>query len=259
MIEMLEAAEGVIALKVTGRLSREELDRIADLLEASLDTREKTHLLVEIEDFSGLEAAALPTYLPRAVAMLGKLDRFGRIAVVSDLGWIRWATRLESALLPRISYETFTANEREAALAWVEGATRLAHRPAIRVIETDKDDVLGFEIDGKVSALEIEALCDHFAAAIAAGRPLRLMARIRDLAGAEIGGLFTRKYFDFKLALLDRTERYAVVGGPLWLTAWVGALDPFVKAELRHFAAEDEEAAWQWLQALPKAERALVA
>jgi hypothetical protein len=52
--------------------------------------------------------------------LFGKLSRFGRVAVVAHQAWVRWGTRLESALLPFISYRTFEPEERDAALAWVE-------------------------------------------------------------------------------------------------------------------------------------------
>ena len=132
MIEYIPSSKDVIALKITGRLMRAELDEITTRVETSLSANEKTHIFVEIEDFSGFDLTALPEYLPRAAAMLGRLGRFGRIAVVSDLRWIRWATKLESALLPHISYETFTADERHRALAWAWlGANPKEERPLV--------------------------------------------------------------------------------------------------------------------------------
>ena len=46
------------------------------------------------------------------------------VAVVADQAWVRVGTRLESALLPFISYQTFLPEEREEALAWVRGDRR---------------------------------------------------------------------------------------------------------------------------------------
>jgi hypothetical protein len=121
MIEIIPTADDVIALKMSGRATRDDLMKVADLVEASLAAREKTHVYAEVEDFSGLDLAAFGDYLPRAFAMMGKLDRFGRVAIVSDMAWVRWASKVESALLPHISYETFKCAERARALAWVEG------------------------------------------------------------------------------------------------------------------------------------------
>ena len=45
----------------------------------------------------------------------------GRVAVVADQAWIRAATRIESVILPFISYRTFTPDQRQEAFAWVAG------------------------------------------------------------------------------------------------------------------------------------------
>lgn len=252
MLQSLESSPDVVAMRITGKLTRDELLMIVDRLERSLDLHEQTHIFVEIEDFSGIEAAALAEYLPRAFAMLGKLSRFGRVAIVSDLRWIRWATRIESALLPHISYETFTSEERHRALAWVEGKLNPLHDPSIRIIETDKPDVLGFELDGRIGAADAEAAADYFNRALAEGRPLRLLARVKCIDGADLGALFGHKYLAMKVGMLKHLERYAVVGGPEWLCAWVSTLDPLVGAALRYFPAEREAEAWDWLGARPK-------
>lgn len=120
MIEYIPSNDDVLALKTGGRLTKAELAEVTTRLEASLDAREKTHIFVEVTDFGGLEWDALPEYLPRAFAMLGKLKRFGRVGIVSGAAWIRGMAKVESALLPYISYETFTPDQRDAAFAWVE-------------------------------------------------------------------------------------------------------------------------------------------
>jgi len=259
VLQLIPSVEDVIALKISGRLSRAELMQIVGLVEPSLETRQKTHIYVEIEDFAGFDMSALGEYLPRAFHVLGKLDRFGRVAVVSDLRWVRWATKLESALLPHISYERFEAPERARALAWVEGKLNPLHDRAIRILETDKPNVLGFEVDGRVGAADAEAVADYFNEALSREQPLRLLGRIKNLDGGQLGPLLGHKFLQAKIGMLKHLDRYAVVGGPLWLCAWVQALDPLVPVELRHFSADKETEAWAWLGASPKHERAAAA
>jgi hypothetical protein len=50
-----------------------------------------------------------------------------------------------------------------------------------------------------------------------------------------------------------------LVGGPDWLSRWLAIVDPLVRIEIRHFAADEEAAAWQWLGARPKAEATVAA
>lgn len=252
MMENLDTEPGVIAVKLSGRMKAEEMDEAAALVERSLEAHERTHVYVEIHDNFSFDVGAFAAYLPRAAAMLPKLDRFGRIAVVSEQRWIRWATRIESAILPGISYETFEIAEHAHALAWVEGKRALPHAPSIMIMETDKPDVIGFEVDGKISAVEAEAVVDYFNAALEQDRPLRLLGKMKHIGGAELGAFFDRAFLKLKYDILGQLDRYAIVGGPAWLRTWVTALDKLTKADIRHFKASDEPLAWQWLGAEPR-------
>lgn len=122
MLEFLESAPDVIALRVGERIEGAELDAIMDRLEPMLEAEDKTHVFVETQAVNGIALDGLGRYMGRALPLFGKLGKFGRVAVVADQAWIRWAAEIESAVLPHISYRTFTPERREEALAWVEGA-----------------------------------------------------------------------------------------------------------------------------------------
>lgn len=124
MLEFLDSASDVIALRVGGKIQGAELDAIMDRLEPMLKAPGKTHVFVEVQTVTGIAIEGLANYTRRALPLFGQLGKFGRVAVVADQAWVRWATRLESALLPNISYRTFTPDEREEALAWVQGTPR---------------------------------------------------------------------------------------------------------------------------------------
>ena len=258
MIETLQSKPDVIAIRIRDRLVLSDLDPVIDRIEASLRDRDKTHVFAEFEHLHSLEAKGIGSYLGRAMAMLGKLDRFGRIAAVADQSWIRWAARVESALLPGIRYETFTSAERDRALAWVEGRVQLAHGSSLKLIETDRPDTLGFEVDGRISEAETRALAVRMDELASAEDRLRLLVRVRNLGGAELGAIMSSEYLRMKWSLLDRIDRYAVVGGPSWLKTSTAALGRLFRGELRHFGPEEEKAAWAWLEAEAVGERLLV-
>lgn len=121
MIELIDSADDVIALMVTGKITGNDLDAIMDRLDEVMAAHEKVHVFVETHSIDGIELSDLPGYMKRAMPLFGKLSRFGRVAVVADQAWVRVGTRLESALLPFISYQTFLPEERDVALAWVVG------------------------------------------------------------------------------------------------------------------------------------------
>lgn len=249
-IEILPSAADVIALRIRGRLDHDEMERMIDMIERSISEHDKTHFFVEAIDFAGFEFWSLGDYAGRAWPILGKLGRFGRIAIVSDQAWLRAAARLESALLPKISYEIYDSSEREHALAWVEGRERRPRPGGMSVIETDTPDVLAFEIDGKVSEEDVEALARRFDTDGAGEkRPTLVIGRISRFEGFEAKALFDDDLVRMKLAALSSVKKYALVGGPAWMAGWVSLADRLAKADIRHFELSDEAAAWEWIGA----------
>lgn len=119
----IDSADDVIALMMSEKITGAELDAVMDRLEEKMARHEKVHVFVETRAIHGIELSGLPSYMARAMPLIGKLKHFGRVAVVADQAWIRVATRIESAFLPHISYRVFLPEERDEALAWVRGDT----------------------------------------------------------------------------------------------------------------------------------------
>jgi hypothetical protein len=259
MLILFNTKKDVVAAKFKGRIERNDLARYVDRVEAALESQERVHLFVEIVGFDGVDWHDMEPFLGSWFRMLGKLKHFGRIALVSDTAWLRWAAKLESALLPYISYETFPPEDREIALAWVTGDRDSSRGPAIKIILTTKPEVLGFEIDGKISAEELHAVSIHLNRMLADSEPRRMLGRIKRLEGFDPACVFDSEYLAMKRGMLDRLERYAIVGGPAWLASWVKALDPLFRIDIRHFELKDEAMAWAWLGAEPRQLQSLVA
>lgn len=255
MIEYLESPADVIAVRIEGRLSREELMETATRIEHAFASNDKTHIYAEIADYHGFDWTALGEYLPHALEMLGRREKFGRIAIVSDLAWIRWASRLESALIPGLVYETYRLDEREQALAWVEGRSPYPHGETLKLIETDSQAVFGFELDGRIGVEEMHALVGRIDELMErSSGPVRVLGRFVHFRMPAPGSL-DADYLRMKLKALHKVERYAIVGGPLWLVAWVSTVAPLLKLDVRHFPPDKEAEAWTWLGAAPVPQR----
>ena len=121
MLDLLDTPDDVLAVKIAHKITGEDLDAVMDRLDAAMGRHDKVHVFVETQQIDGIELSGLPSYMSRALPLFGKLNRFGRVAVVADQAWIRAGTRMESALLPNISYRTYMPDERGEALAWVVG------------------------------------------------------------------------------------------------------------------------------------------
>ncbi len=122
MHEFIDSSDDVLALTVSGKITGSDLDAIMTRLDSAMARHEKVHVFVETRTIDGIELSGLPAYTARAMPLFGKLTRFGRVAIVADQAWIRLASRLESAILPFISYRVFESDQRADALAWVDPA-----------------------------------------------------------------------------------------------------------------------------------------
>ena len=259
MIESLSAKPGVVALRISGHVAREDVDRCFELLLETFENHPKVGIYLEVTGLTGFDTEALAEDFRRGFALLGKLDRFGRVAIVSDEKWIRWLSRVESALLPGISYQTYTLAERGQALDWVQGREDLPYGHALKLIPTTRADVVGIEIDGRLSAEEMGQVARDLNR-MRHERPLKAMlVRFHSLAGFEPSIAADSEYLKMKLGLIRELDRYAVVGGPDWLKAWLKLWQPLLRLELRHFEQSDEDAAWRWLGAHPLADQATAA
>jgi len=121
MLEELDSVDDVLAIRVSHKITGADLDAIMDRLDRLMVNHRKVHVFVETHAIDGIELTSLPGYIARALPLFGKLDRFGRVAVVADQGWMRAGSRLESAMLPNIKYRVYEPDEREEAFAWVNG------------------------------------------------------------------------------------------------------------------------------------------
>lgn len=120
MHDFLPTADDVIALVVRDEVASTDLEAIMDRLEARLQRHGQVHVYVETRAIDGIALAGLGAHVARAMPLLGQLKKFGRVAVVADQAWVRVGSRLESALLPFVSYRVFEPAQREDALAWVQ-------------------------------------------------------------------------------------------------------------------------------------------
>lgn len=120
MIEVEDTLPNVVALTITGKVTAEDLDSAMDRLDVAMAGQAPVHIFVETKGLNGFEISGLADYASRAMPLFGKLGRFGRVAIVADQLWIRLASKVESMLLPHISYRVFEPTERAEALDWVE-------------------------------------------------------------------------------------------------------------------------------------------
>ncbi len=117
MYEVLGGSEGnVIGVRVSGKLKKEDYERLEPWLEKEVERHGKLRVLVLMEDFSGWDS------LEAAWEDL-KIDvRFNkyieRVALVGDAVWQKWMTKLSNPLA-HAELRYFDMSHLEDAWAWI--------------------------------------------------------------------------------------------------------------------------------------------
>lgn len=123
--------------------------------------------------------------------------------------------------------------------------------PAIRRIDTDREDLFAIDVVGHVSAADAENLFGLLKAAYALHPRIDVLVRILDHDGVDWRGLSQETIEQGKTDALKYVGRCAAIGEPNWIPR-VEGLFTSLPVELRHFPTPDEAAAWAWLDARPK-------
>lgn len=124
--------------------------------------------------------------------------------------------------------------------------------PAVRRIDTDRDDLLAVEIVGRVEAADAENLFGLLEAARALNSRIDVLVRLTDHEGVDWAAVAPETLEQGKAEAARHVRRCAAVGDPDWTTAAHGRFRQSEPVEIRHFAAEDEASAWKWLGAREK-------
>ncbi len=122
MIKFLSDKSDVVACRVSREITPEDTDRLTQEMELAFESNLTTHLYYEIDEYIQFSAQSVMHGLRHALQMLAHRKQLGRVAVISNDPLIRSMWKIESAILPELSYRTFNQDQADLALAWIEGS-----------------------------------------------------------------------------------------------------------------------------------------
>ncbi|TPL95521.1 STAS/SEC14 domain-containing protein [Mesorhizobium sp. B2-3-12] len=131
--------------------------------------------------------------------------------------------------------------------------------PAIRRIDTSRDDLFAIDVVGHVSAADAENLFGLLEAAYLLHPRIDVAVRIIDHDGVDWVDISDETIKKGAVHALEHIGRCAAIGTPDWTPNARHALPASSPVEFRHFKIEDEAAAWEWLGARPTSEEAKAA
>jgi hypothetical protein len=120
MLEVLDDLPGrVIGVRATGHVTADDYRRVlVPAIDRALAEHDKVRLVYELgEDFAGYQAGAGWQDVRLGVTHFAS---FERVAIVTDVDWLRWTVPVVSVLIPG-EVRAFPLAERDAAVAWAAG------------------------------------------------------------------------------------------------------------------------------------------
>jgi len=110
-------ADDVIGVKVSGKIERQDMDAMIEVMKKMFEKHERISIYVEIESFGGISLPALVDDLKFA---LPNFKKFARKAVVSQIVWMEKWTPIADRLFPSIEVKHFPPEQKAAALKWIQ-------------------------------------------------------------------------------------------------------------------------------------------
>lgn len=128
MLEFMDVGIAhVVAYRIDGKVSANEMTQVLDLFRQIIDRGEKIHIYQEITRIGGAEFSALTEKL-KFFLDEGWSD-FGRVAVVAEKKWIPKLVDLEGKLFKGIQMKGFSLEEKDKALAFLKGESAANESP----------------------------------------------------------------------------------------------------------------------------------
>jgi hypothetical protein len=118
MIEILAAPDHVVALRMAGTITGEDVDHAVGEIEGKLARHERIGVFVDMTGFDDMTAEAAAKDLRYGFGKFSEWSRFPREAVVTDKQWIKTLVKVVDPLVPQVEVRTFAPAERDQALAW---------------------------------------------------------------------------------------------------------------------------------------------
>lgn len=251
MITVETIAPGLLALTVTGKIEKSDLDAAIPAIEKAYGETEKISVVADLSGFEGISAEAFVGDLRYGLSHLGDLKRYDRVAVITDRDWIEALVWVEGKLVPGATVRCFEPGERDDARRFAAGEdVPEKKRPSfIRRIPADRPDALAFAMGGKLTGAEVKAFTAILTEAYENFAMIDLLIRIDSYEGFEFSTLFDRHTWSMKGASFSKIRRYALVGAPSFIRNSFGLFATFLPFETKMFDAEDEDEAWAWIGA----------
>jgi len=232
--------DGTLEFKFSGKIAGNDYDTVlTPAIERALENHDAIRLLVQIGP--GFEGYTLDAAWDDSRLGLKHWSGFDRVAVVTDVGWLRTTMKALSFALP-CPVMTFGLNELDDARRWLFEDMGTIH------VKELGGNCVAVQLIGQLDSLAYARVATEIDTFIGQHDRIRLLIDLRDFDGWQgLGGLgahlgLVRDHYRVP-------ERVAVLGQAAWQHLAQKVFSRFVDAETRYFQGADIAVVEAWLKA----------
>lgn len=126
---------------------------------------------------------------------------------------------------------------------------------SITRIPTTDDATYAFEIAGKISRAEMEAMGEEMNIAFDLFDKVNMVLVFKDFDGSELGAGFDWASLTSRARALKKVDKYVAVGAPSGAARMIEALGKVIPVDAKAFDLADVEDAWDFVGARPQTGR----
>lgn len=250
MITIESPVTNVLAIRLSGTVEKSDIETMEKAFQDKLDTDDRFGLVADMTDWTDITGDAFAEDAKFEFGLLGKLNRFPRIALVSDKKFPQAVMKVLDPLIPAVELRVFPAIERDQAIEFASEFDEIGALPkhGATVLDTGNPKLLGFEIEGVLSNEDMERVIEPLQHAYESDQKIDLFVRWTNYRGVHPSIFVNPSFISMKLSSISHIRRYAVVGAPVWIKNLAGTIGSALPIDMRLFDSDEEDEAWTWLR-----------
>lgn len=238
MIEKISGLpEGTVGLKITGHVSGDDYDTVlTPAIDKAIEQFDRIKMLLQIGP--GFEGYSLDAAWDDTKLGLRHWSGFERMAIVTDVGWIKTASRAIGFMMP-CPVQLFDLDESDDAKRWLSESLGSIH------IDSE-GGVVTARLIGKLEPSAYDRANEEIDNVMSRSEHVRLVLDLREFDGWS-GLAALGEHLSLVREHRRVPERVAVVGNKAWQKLAEKVMGKFVNAETRFFEADDYARAVDWV------------
>lgn len=254
MIKILDAPKHLLAVRVSGELTGEDVKTLHSKKDELLKDNDRISFYAEYDNTASYTLESILRDLYESFSQITEIPRYYRAAVVADKGWLTTLSRIEGVFFSSIDIRVFGLNESEKAMAWASEEPTPRPEPempdaSLHFMSTSDPNVLAFTINGRLREQDFKLAAKALDAFLEREGELRVLGRMSGYTGFDLLSLIDEYLIKLKYRSVTKVAKYAVIGPKPWMRNLVELAGGMVPTEIRTFADEEEGEAWAWVGA----------